>query len=95
MMHDIVFQAPRGDRILRNRFLGVQVEHGDLWWSDQRRAWGEWRGEACSNTAHIRSYKAFRRHLRDHADTLAGKRVMLISRFIGYDIIAEPKGASK
>lgn len=62
------------------------------WIADRDFPWGKNNPERtfnASSSAPCRSFKAFRRHLRKHADKLAGKRVVLVSRFIGHDIVAE------
>lgn len=77
------------------------VEFDDImWWDmDNRRwipsetfPWGKRnpkRDFASSSSAPCRSFKAFRRHLRKHPE-LAGRRVRLVSRFVGCDVWAIP-----
>ena len=84
------FEAPVGTRILRSRFIGITT-FDDFWWSDQYQKWtpsseiGDMGG--CSSYG-CRSFKAFKKHLRDHPELRASKEVILVSRFMGYNITA-------
>lgn len=84
------FEAPKGSRVLRSRFLGIQTD-GDKRWSRQRKRWlsDDFGNAGYSNTAPCRSFAAFRGHIRRHRADLIGERVRLVSRFPGCDIIAE------
>ena len=84
---ELKFEAPKGSRF-HKRFLGVTTFGKDIWWSDERRTWGPC-GPGTSSTAPCNSLKAFRRHLRKHADELKGAEVVLISRYMDCDIIAD------
>jgi ubiquinone/menaquinone biosynthesis C-methylase UbiE len=93
---NITFEAPLGQRILRNRFTGITVfgesSQPFLWWCHATRKW------VTSNTpmpqggsthADCKSYRAFLRHLRKHPE-LKGYEVYLVSRFRDNNIIARP-----
>lgn len=71
-----------------------------MWWDNDNRIWRKssdvaWgknnpnRTYALSSSAPCRSFAAFKRHLRKHRSELQGMRVVLVSRFVGCDIIAE------
>lgn len=75
-----------------------------MWWDcDNRRwihdsafPWGRLNPErdfTSSSSAPCRSFAAFKRHLRKHTRELGGRRVRLVSRFVGHDIIASPASA--
>lgn len=68
-----------------------------LWWCYDERRWvgcderitdGSRR---YSSHAPCRTYKAFKRHLRKHSEMLAGREVVLLSRYLDHDIIALPR----
>lgn len=107
---EIIFEAPKGTRILRGRrnFCGIHIQWKEgepLWWDRESRRWmtheqwkrswltneqGKGRSSAgCTSHAPCRSYKAFLRHLRRHADVLRGHEVTLVSRFLGHSVIAK------
>ena len=85
------FEAPKGKRILSSRFMGIKNYHQDFWWSHEQKKWLPFTqievGWASSH-APCRSFKAFKRHLQRHPELKAAGDVVLISRFIGYNIIA-------
>ncbi len=93
MKTTIHFEAPVGQRILRNRFMGVTTfslesedKYHSLWWDGK-----QWSEEApCNASSHapVRSYKAFLRHLKKHQEQLRGYEVILVSRYKGYNITA-------
>ena len=89
------FEAPRGTTIKSSRFLWVSHFDmtKDLWWSDDLRKWAplaEIRayGFAASNCAPCRSYRAFRRHLKNHPELRGVDPIILMSRYEGYNIKA-------
>lgn len=87
--HHLEFDAPVGHR-LHKRFWGITNNSADLWWSLDERRWMPYeQGKSLSNMAHCRSVRAFKRHLRRHPE-LAGSEVTLVSRFVGFDIVAVP-----
>lgn len=93
----IEFEAPRGSRMLGYGFLGITVDWADgaLWWDRNQREWMtddvmRVRRRGGSSTAPCRSYKAFLRHLRKHSGALQGRKVHLVSRWVGYDVTATP-----
>ena len=85
------FEAPVGTRILSSRFFGItHFSLQDLWWSYTYNKWlplSECNGN-CSNTNHIRSFKAFKRHLRKHPELRSCGEVVLQSRYVGHSIKA-------
>lgn len=92
------FEQPPGARILSGRFFGVchfghaQDDFVDLWWCDDLRRWGPLDElndmYSCCTHAPVRSFKAFKRHLRKHPELKKVEEVILVSRFIGYNIKA-------
>ena len=92
------FDAPKGTRILRSRFIGISTFELNLWWSYEHKKWCpmfECGVEGASSTVHCNSFKAFKSHLRRHPELQTGDNVYLCSRFVGHDITArwskEPK----
>lgn len=71
-----------------------------MWWDSDNNIWRRsgdipWgrnnpdRTYSLSSYAPCRSFAAFKRHLRRHPE-LNGRRVVLVSRFIGRDVVALP-----
>jgi hypothetical protein len=63
------------------------------WISDSVFPWGKGNPErafSSSSNAPCRSFAAFKRHLRKHGQELRSRRVRLVSRFVGHDIVATP-----
>jgi len=91
-LEGLVFDAPAGARVHRC-FHGVEVPPGEgkpaLWWSYADRRWVQEPKGPASSHAPCRTLSAFRRHLRRHAGELAGRKVILASRFVGHDVTAE------
>lgn len=91
---EYIFEAENGKRILRGRFFGVMLDYASeptLWWCHDTRRWlpaDEIAGPS-SNVAPCRSFKAFKRHVRKHHADLAGRRVTLVSRFIGHSVTVD------
>lgn len=88
------FEAPVGTRILSSRFIGVTgIAWSDMWWSHTHKKWltikecEECNGD-CSTIKYVRSFKAFKRHLRKHPELQAYSEVVLVSRYAGYNIRA-------
>ena len=85
------FDAPKGTRILRSRFIGITSFEANLWWSYEHKKWlplEECGVKGASTTLHCRSFKAFKSHLRKHPELRAVYTVVLASRFMGHDIHA-------
>lgn len=87
------FDAPVNSRIFSRGFIGVtHFATAHLWWNPYRRVWetpeSMLGNEVCTSTAQCNSFKAFKRHLRKHPKLKELDEVILISRFIGYDIRA-------
>jgi hypothetical protein len=62
-----------------------------LWWCVKTKCWVDDVRKAsgpASSHAPCKSYRAFLRHIRKHPE-LKGREVILVSRFIDYDIIAK------
>jgi hypothetical protein len=90
-MIEIEFEAPRGSRILRSRFSGITTFHSDptapfLWWDGKQ--WVDQPVSGSSNFSGCNSYKAFLRHLKKHQEKLKTYEVVLVSRYIGYNVTA-------
>lgn len=94
---NIKFEAPRGQRILRNHFFGITCfprSESDrwvpfLWWDEANRQWTNDAVPGSSSHAHCKSYKAFLKHIKKHKNSFKGFDVVLCSHYVGYDIIAE------
>ena len=91
----MVFDQPPGKRILRSRFFAITHFSGkkDLWYSEELDMWATsdyFRdlNVSYSNCASCRSFKAFKRHLRKHQELQFLDEVILVSKFVGYDIRA-------
>lgn len=87
---EITFEAPRGQRLLRRYFMGITTFDG-LWWCFETKRWVDDVRKAsgsASSHAPCKSYRAFLRHIRKHPE-LKGREVILVSRFIGNDIIVK------
>jgi hypothetical protein len=88
------FEQPAGARILSGRFFGVCHfdDKADLWWGEDERRWAPFdelhNMDVCCTHAPVRSFKAFKRHLRKHPELKKVEEVILVSRFIGYNIKA-------
>jgi hypothetical protein len=85
------FDAPKGKRILRSRFIGITHFSMELWWSYEHKKWlpmDECGVQGASSTAPCRSFKAFKSHLRRHPELQTGATITLASWFGGHDIHA-------
>ena len=91
------FEQPPGARILSGRFFGVchwnpSNRDMDLWWGEAERRWAPFdelhNMDICCTHAPVRSFKAFKRHLRKHPELKQVEEVVLVSRFVGYNITA-------
>jgi hypothetical protein len=86
------FEKPKGQRIKRDHFFGIQVE-GMLWSFDNRRwfseqdLYKEMGPEGYITSKDCNSVQAFRRHMKKHIE-LHGKTCRLVSRFVGHDVYA-------
>lgn len=96
MTTSLFFEAPLGQRILRSRFTGITTfsieaegKYHSLWWDGER--WSENAPSAASSHAPCRSYKAFLRHLDRHYEELKGYEVVLVHRYIGFNVTAFPE----
>lgn len=90
---EITFEAPKGEMIHRY-FHGVTALGSGLWWSHVRKRWETYEqyekaGKGgCSTHAPCRTFKAFKRHLRKHPELSASDKVVLVNRYVGYNIFA-------
>ena len=91
------FEQPAGARILSGRFFGVchwnpSNRDIDLWWGESERRWAPFdelhNMDVCCTHAPVHSFKAFKRHLRKHPELKLVEEVVLVSRFVGYNIKA-------
>lgn len=95
--NNIQFQAPAGERVGYG-FFGVTVMDGpSRWWAEDSRRWVDHTGvdECISSHAPCRSLRAFRRHLKRHSASLAGCKVVLVSRWKGCDVFAQITAAGR
>jgi len=85
------FDAPKGTRILSSRFIGITQFSMDLWWSYEHEKWlpmAERGVKGACTTVPCRSFKAFKSHLRRHPELIYAGEVILVSKFIGYNVTA-------
>ena len=85
------FEAPKGKRILSSRFMGIKNYHQDIWWSLEHKKWvpsSQIEDGWVSNKADCRSFKSFKKHLQRHPELRFVGYVVLVSRFVGYNITA-------
>lgn len=90
-MINFEFEAPLGHRILKSHFMWIttfkkNVDLPSLWWDGKQ--WTATPTSGYSNCASCHSYKAFQRHMKKHQESLKGYEVVLVSRYIGYNILA-------
>lgn len=88
------FEAPVGTRILSSRFMGITHYEENLWWSYDYKKWTTLEEcmkskDGASNTVPCRSFKAFKKHLKNHPELKVVDEVILVSRFIGHCIKAK------
>ena len=96
------WSAPAGERIA-GRQIGVVVYPDDhnctWWWSHSLGKWlssvevHERRLDAeiypLGNTAPVKSFRAFKRHLRRHCQWAAlGDEIVLVGRYVGHQVTA-------
>jgi len=83
----IKFEFP-GSRKIRNQFFWLTVyKNGQpLWWSEQDNIWLRKPIFDASSTKRCSSVKAFKRHIRKHAE-LKECTAILVSMFEGHDVI--------
>lgn len=87
------FDAPVNSRYFRyfNSVTVIDDKEPLLWWSDRHNKFMAIKMlkdySCCTHSKPVRTFKAFKRFLRKHAE-LQGRTVVLCSRYIGYDIIA-------
>ncbi len=94
----ITYHAPKGERINRY-FWSATIWDSDepsLWWSDAANAFIDHTNPmyaqfgTSSHSRSIRTFKAFKRFLRKRKELQTkGRKVRLVNRFVGYDIMAE------
>jgi predicted metalloendopeptidase len=90
------FEAPHGVTIKSSRFMWITHFDSsvDLWWAEDLRKWTSTEeiqdtNSLASNGVRCRSFKAFKRHLRKHPELQQLDEVILVSRYIGYNIKAK------
>ena len=79
----LVHDLPVGSRVMRYGFGVSVMDGGSHWWCGERRIWTDLddNKNGLSNCAPCRTVKAFKRHLRRHADVLSGHLVVWCGRF--------------
>lgn len=85
------FEAPVGERMMK-RFIGVTT-YSDFWYGDDA-VWSKTldKDQCYGSTANgVNSFPAFKRHLRKHPELRECESVILVSRFVGYNITAFPE----
>jgi hypothetical protein len=85
----LLYDKSKGRR-LRHQFAWIQTrsQKGQmLWWDSSKKVWGE---EGNTNCVSCYSVKAFKRHIKKHPE-LKGCKVILVSDFVGCDVICYPK----
>jgi hypothetical protein len=90
------WEASYGHRIFKGkgRFMGITAfglttDKPSLWWCYETRKWvTHLQGGGESTYAPCNSFKAFERHLKKHLIELQGYDIVLVSRYIGHNIIA-------
>lgn len=83
--------------ILNSRYVGITTftrnkDQPPLWWCHETRRWVTSTldlPEGGSTHAPCRSLKAFERHLKKHVAELEGYEVVLVHRFVGYEVTAK------
>lgn len=92
MNYELIFEAPKGQRLM-SRYSSITImDYGENgWWIHDERRWGELCGKSASKHAPRKSVKAFKRHLRKHEKTLAGREIVLYGRFVGHTVIVKWK----
>lgn len=89
-MWQFEFDAPVGTRILGSRFTGItHFSFNKGWFSYADNKWVDTCAGPASSHAVCKSFKAFKRHLRKHPELKDVGEVILVSRFIGYNITAK------
>lgn len=84
------FDAPLGSRILNSGWGGITCFHKDeaLWWNYDLKKWtSRAEGGVSSHNFGPKSFKAFKRYLRNHPE-LKSQEVVFVSRYWGHDIRA-------
>lgn len=97
---ELKFEAPKRERVHRygNSITVINTEHRYLWWSHEERRWVteeerkasyETSKVDLSHSSHcgrVRTLKAFKRHLRKHAEELRGAEVLWVNRYVGHNV---------
>lgn len=93
MSWDFIYQPHTPHRYFWSATV-MDKQEPDLWWSDEHKKFtpmDEMGNQGGSNQSPpIRTLRAFKRFLRKHPE-LKGRRVTLVSRYVGCDIEAVPK----
>ena len=85
------FEAQKGQRILSSRFMGITNYHLNIWWSREHKKWlplSQIVDGGASSQASCRSFKSFKKHLQRHPELRSAGYIVLVSRFVGHNIIA-------
>lgn len=87
-MWQYTFDAKKGDRIFRYG-IGIMPANRGFWWDYLNKQWCEDIPDGrASSHAPCKTFKAFKRHLRNHGEPLKDHPVLWSSRFIGHSITA-------
>lgn len=83
------YQKEKGSRIKNVMFFGMTHTGFGLWYEEETRTWKEDANPPCSTHAPCKSVRAFKRMLRTAPK---GKKFVLSSRYVGYDVYGVGKG---
>ena len=86
----IKYEAPKGRRIKRYGFCGLEHENKDYWYVRDIRQWRTYEDilknvQCFSSFAHCKSLKSAIRQIRKY-DCPKGTKFRLASKWVGYDI---------
>lgn len=91
----ITYEAPKGWRVKNRSIFGVSIfpfEGHTFWWSLDRKEWIEYDKlfdtESISTIAPVKSYRAFRRHIKRKCKDLPKQtKIVLCCRYSNANII--------
>src|SRR6478752_1357633 len=98
---EFVFEQPPGGRLHRwGRSVTVRWNNdgerdGSIWWDSATRRWitdDERRERDCCASSHcerVRTFRAFKRHVRKHRYMLLGHRVIWCSRWMNHEVYVD------
>jgi hypothetical protein len=90
-MTNFIFEAEKGTRVHRYGW-GVTVFPNTIndrfWWCRHRRQWVSLDNNTHGLSTHApcKTFKAFKRHIKKHQETLKGFTVVWVNRFDGHNV---------